>query len=56
MYSQSYGAQSPDLTNNPFINDPSNPHTRFPDISSIAQDPQNNPQWIQSPGSNDNGI
>lgn len=37
MYAPNHGysttSPGPDLSNNPFINDPSNPHTRFPDIS-----------------------
>jgi len=35
MYANSYGRNSTpiELSNNPFVNDPSNPHTRFPDIS-----------------------
>ena len=52
MY-QSYGAQSPDLTNNPFITDPSNAQSRFPDISSASSpDPYNTQYnaWMQSQG------
>ncbi|KAG6332450.1 hypothetical protein ID866_6642 [Astraeus odoratus] len=39
MYANNYAAQSPnpvELSNNPFLNDPSNPYTRFPDISASA--------------------
>ncbi|KAH7908453.1 hypothetical protein BJ138DRAFT_1174178 [Hygrophoropsis aurantiaca] len=46
MYSNAYASQNPgaDLSNNPFINDPSNPHTRFPDISGSLSPPQLNQQ------------
>jgi len=47
--------RSPDLSNNPFINDPSQPHTRFPDLNSQSsvQDPgtsQFAPWLQQQPG------
>jgi hypothetical protein len=55
MYSQNYASQSPGLSNNPFIDDPSNPHTRYPDISSSIPQDLNGAQynsWSQSPGGN----
>jgi len=58
MYSQGYGTQGSDFTNNPFINDPTNPQTRFPAIPPITQEPigQYNSQWVQSPGVDYNGT
>lgn len=56
MYSQSYNAQSPGITNNPFLNDPSSTHTRFPDISSISDSPPNVQYTSQWPSLDDNGI
>lgn len=58
MYSQTHGPQSPDLSNNPFLTDPTNAQTRFPDISSsTSQDPNNAMYnaWLQSQGANVNG-
>ncbi|KAH7930143.1 hypothetical protein BV22DRAFT_1028644 [Leucogyrophana mollusca] len=55
MYSNGYGPQSPgaDLSNNPFINDPSNPHTRFPDISGSLSSP---PPQLHQQSSYNNGY
>lgn len=39
MYNQGYGATSSELTNNPFVNDPTNPSTRYPDISGTITSP-----------------
>lgn len=57
MYSNSgYNTadSGPELTNNPFINDPSNPQTRFPDISggstSSSPAPQNSQYTSWLPG------
>jgi hypothetical protein len=47
------GYNSPQLTNNPFINDPTNAQSRFPDISDSTS-PDNASQftsWMQSGGS-----
>lgn len=44
MYSNGYG--SPEITNNPFINDPSNAQTRFPDLNSPSS-PLNGGQYTQ---------
>ncbi|KAF7986481.1 hypothetical protein HWV62_31279 [Athelia sp. TMB] len=45
MYAQNYGPQSPGLSNNPFLSDPSDAHQRFPDLTSSAQSSFNpNPQ------------
>lgn len=52
--SQMYSQHSNYLSNNPFIDDSSNPLTRYPDISStIPSSPQyntNGNSWPQSPG------
>jgi len=53
MYNNGYG--SPEITNNPFINDPSNPQTRFPDISASSPPIGQFTQWLQ-PGMNDNST
>ncbi|EGN99269.1 hypothetical protein SERLA73DRAFT_182186 [Serpula lacrymans var. lacrymans S7.3] len=48
MYSNGLGATSPgqlELSNNPFIEDPSNPHTRFPDITGSISSPPPQPQY-----------
>ena len=42
MYSNSYAthrSNSVELSNNPFLSDPSNPYTRFPDISASSSSP-----------------
>jgi len=44
MYNNGYS--SPEFTNNPFINDPRNPQTRFPDLSTVSGAQT---QWLQSP-------
>ncbi|KAF8071971.1 hypothetical protein FPV67DRAFT_909434 [Lyophyllum atratum] len=44
MYNNGYG--NPETTNNPFITDPRNPQTRFPDLST-GSGPQS--QWDASP-------
>ncbi|KAF5382102.1 hypothetical protein D9615_004333 [Tricholomella constricta] len=44
MYNNGYGA--PEITNNPFINDPRNPQSRFPDLSTMSD---SQTQWLQPP-------
>ena len=40
MYSNGgYGSTNPEITNNPFINDPTNAQSRFPDLSATVQSP-----------------
>ncbi|KAG5644387.1 hypothetical protein DXG03_008615 [Asterophora parasitica] len=46
MYNNGYGA--PEITNNPFINDPRTPQTRFPDLSTVSGGQS---QWPQAPSS-----
>jgi hypothetical protein len=46
MYSNGY--ETPEITNNPFINDPSNPQSRYPDISGTLS-PPNGGQYTQWP-------
>ncbi|KIJ62819.1 hypothetical protein HYDPIDRAFT_113926 [Hydnomerulius pinastri MD-312] len=48
MYANSYGPGSPnplEFSNNPFVNDPTNAHARFPDISGSTLSPQSPPQY-----------
>lgn len=42
-----HNAYTPDVSNNPFINDPTNPQSRFPDLSRISSPPAQ--QWYQAP-------
>lgn len=50
MYAQNHGPQSPGLSNNPFLSDPSDAHQRFPDLtSSAASSFGANPQQGYSP-------
>ncbi|KAH7884728.1 hypothetical protein F5I97DRAFT_1929565 [Phlebopus sp. FC_14] len=51
MYANSYGAaghNTLEFSNNPFISDPSNPHSRFPDISDSTLSPPQSPQQYQT--------
>ncbi|RDB25987.1 hypothetical protein Hypma_006551 [Hypsizygus marmoreus] len=54
MYNNGYGG--PEITNNPFINDPRNPQTRFPDISGASSSNGLQTQWPQSPIDNNGGY
>jgi hypothetical protein len=49
MYSQ-YGNGVPELSNNPFVNDPRNADTRFPDISGSDPTSLQYALWLQSQG------
>ncbi|KAF8656190.1 hypothetical protein AX16_002628 [Volvariella volvacea WC 439] len=53
MYRNGYGAASPPISNNPFAADPTNAHSRFPDITGAGQNPAASQytSWVQSTGS-----
>lgn len=48
MYSQYHGNGVSELSNNPFVNDPRNPDTRFPDISTSDPSSVQYALWLQS--------
>ncbi|KAF9468098.1 hypothetical protein BDZ94DRAFT_1247177 [Collybia nuda] len=57
MYSNGYGG--PEITNNPFIDDPSHPQTRFPDLNHPSSPPNGGQytQWLQHDmGQNNTGY